>query len=315
MRRSRSAASARVGERPGAARASGGSRPRRGRRGCGLDIGAASLGGQRGCTHEGPRAMGLANSAIVERMSEKPDATSRRHPRARDRGRAAGRRHRWQACWASIPDVGGEPRTLLERRRSLQKRLSRLRGRRSSATRPRATTSTCRASAPCVFVSRAHRRGDRRALSVPGDAVLQRGRPLDGRRRARRARARDRPELAAWMRRLGRGELPARAEGAQPAAVLQGQGRAAARGGAERGGRRRLPLALVAPQVRRPRRRRRAGAEPAVPPAPAARGGGRRGRCPPEPAPLPPVESLTPESDFAPFMAPEVDPATCAARR
>jgi hypothetical protein len=28
-----------------------------------------------------------------------------------------------------------------------------------------------------------------------------------------------------------------------------------------------------------------------------------------EPAPLPPLESLTPESDFAPFMKPEVDPA------
>jgi hypothetical protein len=38
---------------------------------------------------------------------------------------------------------------------------------------------------------------------------------------------------------------------------------------------------------------------PAAPlPAPAV---------PAEPAPLPPVESLTPQSDFAPFMAPEVD--------
>jgi hypothetical protein len=40
-------------------------------------------------------------------------------------------------------------------------------------------------------------------------------------------------------------------------------------------------------------------AAPGQPPAPAA--------GPPEPAPLPPVESLTPQSDFAPFMAPEVD--------
>ena len=30
----------------------------------------------------------------------------------------------------------------------------------------------------------------------------------------------------------------------------------------------------------------------------------------PEPAPLPPVESLTPESDFTPFMKSEVDPET-----
>ena len=30
----------------------------------------------------------------------------------------------------------------------------------------------------------------------------------------------------------------------------------------------------------------------------------------PEPAPLPPVESLTPESDFTPFMRAEVDPGT-----
>jgi hypothetical protein len=32
--------------------------------------------------------------------------------------------------------------------------------------------------------------------------------------------------------------------------------------------------------------------------------------APAEPAPLPPVESLTPESDFAPFMKPEVDGET-----
>ena len=30
---------------------------------------------------------------------------------------------------------------------------------------------------------------------------------------------------------------------------------------------------------------------------------------PPEPVPLPPIESLTPESDFAPFMQGKVDPA------
>ena len=30
---------------------------------------------------------------------------------------------------------------------------------------------------------------------------------------------------------------------------------------------------------------------------------------PSQPAPLPPVESLTPESDFAPFMKGEVDPS------
>lgn len=43
------------------------------------------------------------------------------------------------------------------------------------------------------------------------------------------------------------------------------------------------------------------GAAPPAPAAAAAQG------APAEPAPLPPVESLTPESDFAPFMAPEVD--------
>lgn len=41
---------------------------------------------------------------------------------------------------------------------------------------------------------------------------------------------------------------------------------------------------------------------PAPPPAAA--------NPPAEPAPLPPVESLTPESDFSPFMEPGVDPAT-----
>lgn len=43
------------------------------------------------------------------------------------------------------------------------------------------------------------------------------------------------------------------------------------------------------------------GEEPAPADAPPA---------PPSPAPLPPVESLTPQSDFAPFMAPEVDAQT-----
>lgn len=40
---------------------------------------------------------------------------------------------------------------------------------------------------------------------------------------------------------------------------------------------------------------------PAVPAAPSA--------APIPPAPLPPLESLTPQSDFAPFMRAEVDPA------
>jgi len=40
-------------------------------------------------------------------------------------------------------------------------------------------------------------------------------------------------------------------------------------------------------------------------PTPAAPAGATP--APAEPAPLPPVESLTPESDFAPFMKPEVD--------
>ena len=43
------------------------------------------------------------------------------------------------------------------------------------------------------------------------------------------------------------------------------------------------------------------GEEPAPADAPPA---------PPSPAPLPPVESLTPQSDFTPFMAPEVDAQT-----
>lgn len=47
-------------------------------------------------------------------------------------------------------------------------------------------------------------------------------------------------------------------------------------------------------------------AAPAVPaPVPAG-----ADAAPAEPAPLPPVESLTPESDFAPFMKPEVDGET-----
>jgi hypothetical protein len=59
----------------------------------------------------------------------------------------------------------------------------------------------------------------------------------------------------------------------------------------------------------------RAGQEP--PPAPAAAAPAAAVMPPtaqdaeqPAPAPLPPVESLTPESDFTPFMKAEVDPAT-----
>jgi hypothetical protein len=51
-------------------------------------------------------------------------------------------------------------------------------------------------------------------------------------------------------------------------------------------------------------------AEPAPPPSPAGGAGGASGVAAP-PAPiLPPVEQLTPESDFAPFMDPKVDDAT-----
>jgi len=51
--------------------------------------------------------------------------------------------------------------------------------------------------------------------------------------------------------------------------------------------------------------------EPQVPAAPEAGAVAAREtpQPPPAPEPLPPVESLTPESDFAAFMKPEVDPA------
>lgn len=53
--------------------------------------------------------------------------------------------------------------------------------------------------------------------------------------------------------------------------------------------------------------------KPEVPPAPAAAEPAHPGpdeatASVPAPEPLPPVESLTPESDFKPFMRPEVDP-------
>ena len=57
-------------------------------------------------------------------------------------------------------------------------------------------------------------------------------------------------------------------------------------------------------QARDPDRGEPPGAPAAASPAPAA---AATPSAPAEPAPLPPVESLTPESDFAPFMAPEVD--------
>ena len=49
--------------------------------------------------------------------------------------------------------------------------------------------------------------------------------------------------------------------------------------------------------------------EPA-PPAAALPASAASAPVTPAPPPLPPVESLTPESDFAPFMQAEVDPAT-----
>ena len=108
---------------------------------------------------------------------------------------------------------------------------------------------------------------------------------------------------------MGRGELPARAEGAPAAEVLRGQGRPPARAGLSvaRG---QLPVALVAAQERGAGGRRRgAGRRPPRSPPPAADATRRRPRRP-SPRPLPPVESLTPESDFTPFMKPEVDGET-----
>ena len=49
---------------------------------------------------------------------------------------------------------------------------------------------------------------------------------------------------------------------------------------------------------------------PAAPPPAAAVSAGAPAAAAEPPAPLPPVESLTPESDFAPFMKAEVDPGT-----
>jgi len=61
------------------------------------------------------------------------------------------------------------------------------------------------------------------------------------------------------------------------------------------------------------RRKREARAAPVAPEPPAAAKAPTEAAAQPpqaaEPPPLPPVESLTPESDFAPFMRPEVDPA------
>jgi len=53
--------------------------------------------------------------------------------------------------------------------------------------------------------------------------------------------------------------------------------------------------------------REAAPAAPAPEAAPAPPAAVATQATPGEPAPLPPVESLTPESDFAPFMAPDVD--------
>lgn len=52
-----------------------------------------------------------------------------------------------------------------------------------------------------------------------------------------------------------------------------------------------------------------APAEPAQPPAQAGTATVAAVQTPAEPAPLPPVETLTPQSDFTGFMKPEVDPA------
>ena len=49
-------------------------------------------------------------------------------------------------------------------------------------------------------------------------------------------------------------------------------------------------------------------AEPELPSSPTQAAGSAA--APSEPKPLPPLESLTPESDFTPFMQAEVDPAT-----
>ena len=68
---------------------------------------------------------------------------------------------------------------------------------------------------------------------------------------------------------------------------------------AAKAGREPPPAPVVAPPADFPVEARAPALSPIEPPATAA-----------EPAPLPPLESLTPESDFTPFMRADVDPAT-----
>lgn len=64
-------------------------------------------------------------------------------------------------------------------------------------------------------------------------------------------------------------------------------------------------------EAREPRAPEPLPAQPTPPDGPPAVAGARGAApAPAEPAPLPPIESLTPESDFSPFMGKDVDPGT-----
>src|SRR6185436_3878472 len=144
----------------------------------------------------------------------------------------------------------------------------------------------------------AHRRGERRSVSVPGDALVQRSGAVDGFERARRARRR----LAGDRRmgdRLGRRELSSRAQEAAAAEVLPRQGRAASRG--------RLAVSDT-PFLSRWSKRKHAAnrgdapAEAAAAVAPPTTPGAATAASVPDPAPLPDMATLTPDSDFTGFM-------------
>ena len=206
-----------------------------------------------------------------------------------------------------IPDVGGEPRVLVERDDLLQKVFP---GFMVTLHRDEAEGYYLNVSSgePCVFVSiRADEEGEDPYPFQVTASYNEAARWMDGGERVDPA-AIDR-EFAAWIGEWVEAELPAGAEGAHPAAVLRGARRAACASGAEG-----WPGRIISFRAGRAGSIAARTEAPAVTPADAQ--APLEGKAEPvpaevtrpaEPLPLPAVETLTPESDFTPFMAPDVD--------
>src|SRR5512142_1455064 len=102
---------------------------------------------------------------------------------------------------------------------------------------------------------------------------------------------------------MGRAQLPPAGEATPQASLLPGKGRTAAREGHRMSGEGFLG--------RWSRRKREAASAPAAQPTPpvvaSTPAQPQQPAAPSAPPPLPPLESLTPESDFSPFLRPDVD--------